>query len=184
MLPKWTIKDVFQSFLNGVLFRWLHGLSMHSSKMTRLICWAAKLSAVGIGLTTYLIYQHYKPLADSFCNISDYVSCDVVNKSIYAEIFGIPVAALGFATYVVLFLVSLGLLKGWNFTRVVRGLTHTRTVQVVAIFSGAGLLFSFYLTSIEFFVLNAVCIFCLAQQLLILSISLIYLFLWRAHAHS
>lgn len=157
---------------------------MKSIQFKRLTLWAAILSALGVGVTIYLIYQHYKPSADSFCNISDYVSCDVVNKSIYAEIFGIPVAVFGFLTYTALFVVSLGLYKGWNFTKILGGLTQHRTIVGTAVLSTLGLVFSLYLTWIEFFVLTAVCIFCLTQQVFILIISLIYLMLWRNHAHS
>lgn len=126
------------------------------------------LSLTGMIVTAYLVYQHYKDPGGAFCNVNDYVSCDIVNKSIYSEIFGIPVAVLGFLAYGLLFVLSV--------TR--------RLVGFATLFSGAGLLFSLYLTYIEFFVLQALCILCITQQILILFIFLIYLYIWFAQRKS
>lgn len=137
-------------------------------------------------VTAYLIYQHYKDPGGAFCNVNDYVSCDIVNKSIYSEIFGIPVAALGFVSYGVLFILSIRLSRG-EAKQLMRqqGASLTRRlVDFATLFSGAGLLFSLYLTYIEFFVLQALCILCITQQILILFIFLIYLYIWFAQRKS
>lgn len=120
------------------------------------------LAFAGMLVTAYLIYQHYKPSADAFCNISNYISCDIVNKSIYAEILGIPVSILGFAAYSTLFAGTF--------------LKETKNIwMALTIFSGIGLLFSLYLTYVELFLLNAICIFCITQQIIILFIFLLCL---------
>lgn len=128
------------------------------------------LSFLGMLVTAYLTYQHFADPGESFCNVSDYVSCDIVNKSVYAEIFGIPVAILGFAAYVLFF--------GFSFKIV------PRLLWLGVLFSGLGLLFSLYLTSVEFFVLDAICIFCVTQQLLILLIFITFLLVWRKFGKS
>lgn len=131
------------------------------------------LSFVGMLVTAYLIYQHYKDAGGSFCDINDFVNCDIVNKSTYAEIFGIPVSVLGFFAYGVFFFASL------FFHSIERKIHSGPLLGGLTLFSGIGLLFSLYLTYIEFFVLYAVCIFCLTQQILIFIIFLLFISLWR-----
>lgn len=108
--------------------------------------------------TAYLVFVHFKPSASEFCTINGYLNCDVVNKSVYAELFGIPVAVLGLLTY--LALIGMAFLYkrsgNQNLLWALFGLVTT------------GLAFSLYLTYVEFFVLYAVCIFCLVQQVIIL----------------
>lgn len=137
------------------------------------------LLALGMLITAYLVYQHYKSAGGSFCNVSDYVSCDVVNKSKYSEIVGFPVALLGFLAYAIFFFFSIGFLKNWKFPR--------RTLGVLVFFSAASVLFSLYLTIIEFFVLKALCLLCITQQMLIFFIFFIFLYLWlqkKSFSHS
>ena len=76
------------------------------------------LSLLGVLITSYLIYVHYKPVEDSLCSISDKMDCNSVNKSQYSGFFGsvgliklkyalgfdIPVALLGLLTYSILFI--------------------------------------------------------------------------------
>ena len=131
----------------------------------------AALAAFGMAITAYLIYQHYKVSSDSFCNLSDFINCDIVNKSEYSEIFGIPVSALGFLAYAAFFIASLGMYRKW--------FRPTRTLLLGGlIFSLFSLFFSLYLTAIEFFVLRTICLFCIAQQILILIITLLITRLW------
>jgi uncharacterized membrane protein len=53
---------------------------------------------LSILLSIYLTYQHYKE-GSSFCDLSEGLSCGVVNKSEWSELFGIPVAILGLLTF-------------------------------------------------------------------------------------
>lgn len=138
--------------------------------MKKYITLLRALSFLGMLVTAYLTYQHFAYPGGKFCNVNDYVSCDIVNKSIYAEIFGVPVAILGLIAYTFFFLLSFRLTPG--------------LFKYGAFAAGLGLLFSLYLTLVEFFVLNAVCIFCVTQQILILFIFLIFLFLWRRFGKS
>jgi uncharacterized membrane protein len=135
----------------------------------------AALSFAGMLVTTYLTYQHFADPGGVFCNVNQYVSCDIVNQSIYAEIFGIPVAILGFLAYTAIFVMTLGVMKGWRSEPIIRFGT---------LFTGLGLLFSLYLTYIEFFVLEALCVFCLTQQFLIFIIFIIFFVLWQKHSKS
>lgn len=131
---------------------------------------SAILSFFGLFVTAYLTYQHFSAPNTSFCNVSAIINCDVVNKSTYSELFGIPVAILGFFTYALLFLGSFGLLRGWNWHHLSTKLSAHLVLSALKFIAAIGLAFSFYLTIVEFFVLQAVCIFCLTQQFLILGI--------------
>lgn len=123
------------------------------------------LSGLGLVVTAYLVYQHYKPVGSSVCNINDYINCDIVNKSQYSEIFGIPVALLGFGAYAVFFITS--------FFR------FQKFLGPLLLFVGIAAGFSLYLTYIEIAILRAICLFCVTQQILIISILIIYLrLLW------
>lgn len=133
-------------------------------------------SILGIAITGYLINQHYKPLGESFCNINEYISCDIVNKSEFSEILGIPVSVLGLLSYVFFTGVAIYWLK--------KGAVTKKMVIVSTLFCLVGLLFSLFLTYIEFFYLFAVCIFCLTQQLLILINFITLSSLWYRQKHA
>lgn len=133
------------------------------------------LAFAGMLVTAYLTYQHYADPGGAFCNVNQYVSCDIVNQSVYAEIFGIPVAILGFLAYATILVMAIGAWKGWHPQSIIRFGTF---------FTGLGFLFSLYLTYIEFFVLRALCIFCLTQQIIILIIFIIFFAIWQKHSKS
>jgi uncharacterized membrane protein len=122
----------------------------------------------------YLIYLHYQPNEGSFCNIATGFNCEIVNKSSWSYMqFGsvkIPVAIMGFLTYLILFLGSFGLMKDWKFDKILPFLKAKMIVFLMILLSAIGMGFSLYLTYIEAFVLYNYCIFCLGQQILIILI--------------
>jgi uncharacterized membrane protein len=85
--------------------------------------------------------------------------CITVNNSIYSEIYKIPVSLLGLFAYVFILLVFL-LEPRWNLIREHSSLILFGTTLI-------GVLFSAYLTFIEFFVIDAVCPFCITSAVLI-----------------
>lgn len=131
-------------------------------------------SLLGILVTAYLLYQHFKPAGSTFCNVSEFVSCDVVNKSKYAEILGIPFALIGFMAYSMLFIA----------TRFEEKIHSHNLVPHLALFAGTGVAISLYLTYVEFFILYAICILCLTQQILIIIIFITLCFVWYKHRKS
>ncbi|HEB13869.1 MAG TPA: vitamin K epoxide reductase family protein, partial [candidate division WWE3 bacterium] len=56
-------------------------------------------SILGMVVMAYLAYLKFTEGASSFCDLSEGLSCSAVNQSIYSEIFGIPVAILGFSYF-------------------------------------------------------------------------------------
>jgi vitamin-K-epoxide reductase (warfarin-sensitive) len=120
------------------------------------------------------LQRHYAKSATEFCDFSQRFSCDIVNRSEYSNIVGIPVAAIGIAGYAALFVLS----TFW------RSRVETRN----RLFGAAvtGLAFALYLTYIEAYVLATWCILCLISLLLIALISaLAAVIKWRGgRAHS
>jgi len=96
----------------------------------------------------YLAYMYYTQ-DYSICNIDDKWDCGGVSQSSYAELFGIPVAILGFICYLLIIFAAV-----WKF----------EYVKWISLF---GTLFSLRLTWAEFYVIEKLCIFCLVSQALI-----------------
>ena len=86
--------------------------------------------------------------------------CFTVNTSKYSEIAGIPVAVLGAAAYLFLFLILL------NENRT--DFLKTNSVLFVFGITLAGTLFSGYLTYIELFILKQICPFCVVSAITML----------------
>ena len=115
------------------------------------------LSALGILVSGYL---SVKRLTGGSLACSRWAQCDTVNNSVYAKIYGVPVAFIGLAGYLVLLGVALAALQTW-------GPTHRRLLTISFVLALGGLGFSGYLTYIELFVLEAICNWCVASATLI-----------------
>jgi uncharacterized membrane protein len=111
---------------------------------------AALVALAGLGVAGYLTWVHFDETA-LVCVAGG--GCETVQESEYAEMAGIPVALLGLAAYTLL----LGLIV-WD--------TPTARLAAAAI-SFVGLLFALYLLVVQFFVIDAVCVWCLVNDLLI-----------------
>ncbi len=84
-------------------------------------------------------------------------NCDIVNNSRYAEIMGIPVAALGASAYLTILLV-LGI--GWRHPS---GKEFANLALFGLTLAGTG--YSGYLTYLEFAIIKAICPFCLLSAI-------------------
>lgn len=115
----------------------------------------ALLSLAGVMVSAVSLERHYAKSTTQFCDFSQKFSCDMVNRSEYASIMGIPVAGIGVVGYTVLFLFS----TFWKS----RPETPTRLLAAAV----AGLAFASYLTYIEAYVLTTWCILCVISMLLI-----------------
>ena len=121
----------------------------------------AILSFAGIALSAVSLQRHYAKSATEFCDFSQKFNCDIVNRSEYSEVQGIPVAAIGILGYATLFSFS-------TFWRS-RATTPNRLLAA----SIAGLGFALYLTYVEAYALKTWCIVCVASQVLIFLITLV-----------
>lgn len=118
----------------------------------------AIINLAAMAVATYLTWAHFKPSLTDFCVFGEWWNCDIVNKSIYSEIFGIPVAILGLLAYTAFFIFS------------IRGLfrDQKKLVPYFLFLVSGGTFFALYLTGIETFMLKTYCLFCVIQQILIL----------------
>jgi len=103
----------------------------------------ALLAIFGIVVSSLALREHYREEGDSPCSINERWDCGIVNKSPYAVLFGIPVAALGMGGYLLL-----GVLA-W------RG-----AYRMLLVFVLTGLAFSLYLAHIEKDILGVWCVYC------------------------
>jgi vitamin-K-epoxide reductase (warfarin-sensitive) len=121
----------------------------------------AVLSLVGIVDSGIALQRHYAKSDTAYCDFSQRFSCDIVNRSEYSTVLGIPVAGIGVVGYLVLFMLS-------TFWRS-RPETPNRLLGAAII----GLSFALYLTYIEAYALTAWCILCLISLFLIFLITVL-----------
>ena len=113
------------------------------------------LSLVGFGIMAYLTYIHYAN-AQSFCDLSETISCDVVTTSIYSEIFGFPISILGLGYFGLPFLLTVFYRKKAFY-------------QLLFLLTLFVLIPSYYFTALEAFVIKAFCILCETSKILMLA---------------
>lgn len=122
--------------------------------------WARAVSlglvVAGLIVTGYLSWIK---LANTVVLCTGVGDCESVNSSVYSVVMGIPVAFLGFGTYVVL-----GLLLAFENEH-----PQLQSYGPIAVFglSFFGTLYSAYLTYIELFVIHAICPYCVVSAVLI-----------------
>jgi len=109
--------------------------------------------------------HHYGTTETSYCDFGASFNCDIVNRSIYSTVVGIPDALIGILGYGLLFALA-------TFYR-----TKVETPYTLLIAATAGLGFALYLTYIEKFVLATWCILCLSSLSLIVLITVLSSFL-------
>ena len=142
-----------------------------TSRNSVLFALIAVLSLAGVINSAIALQRHYAKSDTRFCDISQKFSCDIVNRSEYSTLAGIPVAGIGVAGYAVLFVLS----TFW------RSRVDTPVRLLATAF--AGLAFALYLTYVEAYQLTTWCILCLISLALIFAISLLSVFVkLRSHA--
>jgi vitamin-K-epoxide reductase (warfarin-sensitive) len=100
------------------------------------------LAAVGIVAASLALHEHYFT-GVSPCDINTHWDCGIVNHSPYAVLWGIPVAAIGIAGYLLM-----GVLA-WK-----------RAYRLLLLAAVVGLAFSLHLARIESHILGVWCIYC------------------------
>jgi uncharacterized membrane protein len=111
---------------------------------------AALVALAGIAVAGYLTWVHFDDAA-LVCVAGG--GCETVQESAYAEIAGVPVALLGLGAYTALLVLIL-----WD--------TPTARLAAATI-AFVGFAFSLYLVALQLFVIEAVCVWCLANDVVI-----------------
>lgn len=114
---------------------------------------------VGAVLSGLSLRSHYDTSATDYCDLNTMFNCDLVNRSVYSELHGVPVALIGLLGYCLLFALT------------VRESRIVATLRLGA--SGLGLFFALYLAYIEASVLGVWCLLCLGSLTMIFAISLL-----------
>jgi uncharacterized membrane protein len=111
---------------------------------------AAIVALAGIAVAGYLSWAHY---ADSAVVCIAGGGCETVQESDYAAIAGVPVAVLGLIAYAAILA-----LIAWD-APIAR-----LSAAMIALM---GFFFSVYLLALQLFVIDAICVWCLANDVLI-----------------
>jgi len=127
----------------------------------RLCLLIAVLALAGIAVSTVSLKNHYGHDKTSYCELGQNFDCDIVNRSTYSSIAGIPVAAIGVAGYAFLAILA-------TFYRD-KGATPKYLFWAALV----GLGFALYLTYVEKFILATWCILCLSSFGLIALITIL-----------
>jgi uncharacterized membrane protein len=132
----------------------------------RLMTVVAVLAICGIVISSISLQHHYATSKTPYCDIGEVFNCDIVNRSEYSSIMGIPVALIGMLGYAAL----AGLATVYR----------SRFETPMMLFGGAvaGLVFALWLTYVEARILGVYCILCLSSLALITTISLLTLIIW------
>src|SRR5205814_1253838 len=152
------------------------------------VCSSDLLTLVGLLVATYLWLYKIGVLGQLQCGTG---SCELVQASRYAELFGLPVALYGVGGYAALFAVGLvGLQPRFAADRRVARLfaalatvgyaADRRVARLFAALATVGFAFTLYLTGIELFVLHAICRWCVASAVIMTIVWLLSMFELRA----
>ena len=129
--------------------------------VSRVFVLVALLAGLGIAVSSVSLYHHYGSSKTTYCDFGESFNCDIVNRSTYSTVLGVPDALIGILGYA-------GLLALATVYR-----TKADAPAMLLIGSVAGLGFALYLTYIEAFVLATWCILCLSSLSIILLITVL-----------
>jgi vitamin-K-epoxide reductase (warfarin-sensitive) len=121
----------------------------------------AIVALAGVVVSSVSLYHHYGKDKTTYCDFGENFNCDIVNRSPYASVLGIPVALIGILGY-------LSLLALATFYR-----EKAETPGMLLLAATLGLGFALYLTYIEAFVLGTWCILCLSSLTAIVIITVL-----------
>ena len=122
-----------------------------SATRRRLFLAIAILSVVGVAVSSLSLDHHYRKSKTSYCDFGQSFNCDLVNRSEYSTVAGVPVALIGIVGYATVLAFA-------TFYR-----EKAETPGILAVGSLGGLGFALYLTYIEKYVLTLWCILCLSS---------------------
>jgi len=129
----------------------------------------AALALAGVGLATYLAMYKLGFIGTLACGSG---GCETVQLSRWATFLGLPVAIWGVGFYVALF--ALALLGTTD-----RFVDEAWVSHALLAMTGWGVIFSTWLTYLELYVINAICVFCVVSGILVTVIFLVAVLEWR-----
>jgi uncharacterized membrane protein len=121
-----------------------------------LLLLGALLSVAGIADSAYLVWEKYAGAASQVCDINPFFNCTVVQTSPYSSFLGIPTALVGLLGFLILLIL---------FILAFRGTERLGPWPIdlwLLIFATLGALVGLGLSYLEVFVIQAICLFCVA----------------------
>jgi len=124
------------------------------------------LAIAGMVVSYLALRVHYET-GTAPCSINEKWDCGIVNHSPYAVMYGVPVAAVGIAGYLLLALLAF---------------LYRRGLLLIAALIGLG--FALRLSNIEKNVLGVWCVYCVISQGLIAIVAILSMAWWGASLRS
>ena len=118
---------------------------------------AALAALAGLFVSAYLWLYKLGVIGTLACGTG---GCETVQLSPQSRFMGVEVAAIGFAGYTLLLLLTMVSLQP-------RYANSIRLLQVIALLGGGAVLFTLYLKYLELFVIHAICRWCVGSAVLI-----------------
>jgi len=108
------------------------------------------LAVVGLGIAAYLAVLHSQAgvggtFNSPLCTISSTINCNAVLGSVYARLFGVPIATWAALTYVAILVAS-----------------FLSSISAVVFLCSWSFVFSLYMAGLSLFTLKAGCLFCMS----------------------
>src|SRR5438445_11853206 len=116
-----------------------------SNTARRLSLAIALLAVLGVAVSSVSLDHHFRKSKTSFCDFGESFNCDLVNRSEYSTVAGVPVALIGVLGYMALL----------AFATLYRDKAETPGILLVGSLGGLG--FALYLTYLEKYVFFAWC---------------------------
>src|SRR5574341_1734089 len=121
------------------------------------------LAAAGVLVSGYLSVKRF---TGGSLACSRWAECDVVNNSVYAKFYGVPVAFIGLAGYLVILCLAMAAVQA-------EGTAQRRLLALGFLFALGGFGFSVYLTYLEIYVIEAICMWCVISATLITLLAIV-----------
>jgi uncharacterized membrane protein len=127
------------------------------------------LALAGVFLATYLTLYKLGFIGSLSCSVGE---CETVNLSRWATFMGLPVAAWGTGFYATVFLLAfLGTMD--------RFVESEWVSHALLALTAWGVLFSSWLTYLELFVIDAICMWCVVSAVLTVVLFVLSVMEWR-----
>jgi uncharacterized membrane protein len=120
---------------------------------------AALMSLLGLFVSAYLYLYKIGRIGTLACGSG---GCETVQTSPWSRFLGVEVALIGLVGYALLLIVALVALRPDQVER-------RRPALLLAGLAAGGVLFTLYLTSLELFVIHAICRWCVGSAVIIVT---------------
>jgi uncharacterized membrane protein len=128
------------------------------------LLWASvALCGLGIVVAGYLVTKRF---TGGSLACTRWAQCDVVNNSVYSQIYGVPISVIGLAGYLFLLALAFAALR-------TEGRTQRQLLRLSLVLSLVGVGFSAYLTYLEVYVIEALCAWCVASAVIITVLAIV-----------